>query len=428
MTQERPYWDPEHEKMTMPELRSYQLNRVKPLLEYAYGQSPYYRESFDAAGVRPADVDSLETFCARVPFITKEGIIEAQQEKPPYGGFLSVPVADLARIYVAPGPIHMPFTAEDFDGMTETAAIGMWAAGVRPSDIGDVTPNYHWVMAGSWLDYSYRKVGVAVVPGGIGNTKMHVEAMQMLKITTTFAFSTFFVQLAETAKEMGLDLRKDLALRVALIGGELKPKEAIAELERMYGMKVRENYGTADLAMVGFECDAQAGMHLHHHHIVEILDPVTQQPVPEGNGGEIVVTALFRKAMPIIRYRTGDVVGYVSYDTCSCGRQTPRLGPIVGRVGDIPRVKGMFIVPKQIENALFSFKGLGRFQMVIDRPQLGDVLTLRIEATPEVDRAASKAAVAKAVREAIRIGAEVEFVDAGTLPEGTPLVVDKRVV
>ena len=161
---------------------------------------------------------------------------------------------------------------------------------------------------------------------------------------------------------------------------------------------------------------------------MEILDTVTQQPVPEGNGGEIAVTALFRKAMPIIRYRTGDVVGYVSYDTCSCGRQTPRLGPIVGRVGDIPRVKGMFIVPKQIENALFSFKGLGRFQMVIDRPQLGDVLTLRIEATPEVDRAASKAAVAKALREAIRIGAEVEFVDAGTLPEGTPLVVDKRVV
>ena len=428
MTEERLYWDPEHETMAMPELRSYQLGRVKPLLEWAYANSPYYRASFDAAGLRPAHVDSLDTFSARVPFITKEGIIEAQQASPPWGGFLSVPTADLARIYIAPGPIHMPFTPEDFDGMAETAAVGMWAAGVRPSDIGDVTPNYHWVMAGTWLDYSYRKVGVAVVPGGIGNTKMHVEAMQMLKITTTFAFSTFFVQLAETAKEMGLDLRKDLALRVAMIGGELKPKEAIAELERMYGMKVRENYGTADLAMVGFECDAQAGMHLGPYHIVEILDPVTQQPVPGGNGGEIVVTALFRRAMPIIRYRTGDVVGYLSHEACSCGRQTPRLGPIVGRVGDIPRVKGMFIVPKQIENALFPFQGLGRFQMVIDRPRLGDELTVRIEAGPGVDRAGTKAAVAKALREAIRIGAEVEFVDAGTLPEGTPLVVDKRVV
>ncbi|MBI2864923.1 MAG: AMP-binding protein [Chloroflexi bacterium] len=426
MLADRQYWAPELEAMTMPQLRANHLGRLKPLLEWAYNNSPYYRESFDAAGIRPADVDSLETFSARVPFITKEGIIEAEQAKPTYGGFLAVPTADLARIYVAPGPIYMPFTAEDFDGIAETCAVGMWAAGVRPSDIADVTTNYHWVIAGTQLDASYRKVGCAVVPGGIGNTKMHVEAMRDLGVTTTFAFSTFFVQLAETAKEMGLDLRRDLKLRVALIGGEMKPKEAIAELEAQYDMKVREIYGTADLAVVGFECDARAGMHLGPHHIVEILDPVTHQPVPEGDGGEIVVTALFRKAMPIIRYRTGDVVGYVSYDSCSCGRHTPRLGPIVGRVGDIPRVKGMFIVPKQIQNALYPFKGLRRFQMVIDRPQLGDVLTVRIEAEPGVDRAGSKAAVQKALREAIRIGAEIDFVDAGMLPEGTPLVIDLR--
>ena len=428
MAEERVYWDPEHETMPMDSLRSYQLNKLKPLLEWAHARSPYYRESFDAAGVRPADVDSLDAFGARIPFLTKAGIIEAQQANPPWGGFLAVPTADLARIYVAPWPIHSPLTLEDYDGMAETVDITLWAAGVRPYDIFDVIASYHWVLAGTYTDHACQRLGCAVVPGGPGNTKMHVEAMQKLKITSMFAFSTFLVQIAETAKEMGLDLRKDLALRVVLIGGELKPKEAIAELESMYGMKIRECYATADLAVVGFECDAQSGMHLHHHHIVEILDPVTQQPVPEGHGGEIVVTSLFRKAMPIIRYRTGDVVGYVSHEICSCGRQTPRLGPIVGRVGDIPKVKGMFVVPKQIENALFSFRGLGRFQMIIDRPYIGDVLTVRIEAGPEVDRASAKLAVIQALRDAIRIGAEVEFVDPGVLPEGTALVVDKRQV
>ena len=422
------YWSKELETMPQERMKEYQFDRLKKQLEYVYKNSPYYKKTFDAAGVKVNDIKSFEDYKNSVPFISKPVIIDVQAQNPPFGDFLAVDLEEVNHLYYAPGPIIFPFTPEGFSHVVEGATRGLFSMGLRKSDIADCTVNYSWVIAGKLLDGGMTRVGCGVMPGGVGMSKTHVEVMKLINCTVVFGFPTFCQQLADTAKEMGIDPDKDLSIRLVLLFGEVRTEAGKKALGEAYGAEVRELYGTADLGIVAAECPEGGGMHLDPDVYLEILDPQTGKPVPWGESGEICGCDFGRKAMPIIRYRTGDITEGLNLEPCSCGRTTPRLKRILGRVGDIPRIKGMFISPRQIDNVLDKHPELGGYQIIVDRPGVRDELTIKIEYKDATSLEGMKERLIEDLRVAIRVTPLIELVEKGTISKEAPLVDDRRKV
>ncbi len=421
------YWDAHLEVMPREELLRWQWERAQEQLVYAYHSSPYYRSAFKAAGVRPREIANLEEFLAAVPCLTKMQIIEDQREHPPFGRLLAVKPEELIRIYWSPGPELIVFTPEDYAYVVDLAAKAFYTCGVRPEDIVNVTCTYHWVIAGTVIDEAFRRIGCAVIPGGAGQSRMHVEVMRATRTTVLFAFFTFAEELGKVAMEIGLDPARDLSLRLAIVTGEVRARTLRRELERTFGFQTREIYGTSEVPFVAAECPEGGGMHVDPRFIVEVLDPHTQRPVLEGERGELVVTDLMKRAQPSIRYRTGDITEGLDGAPCPCGRTTPRIGPILGRVGQIPRVKGLFIVPREVEEVIGQHPELGRFQLVVDRPGIRDRLTVKIELKGAADESSLKEVLARELKEKIRVTAdEIIFIPTGAFPADAPVVEDLR--
>lgn len=387
--------------------------------------SPFYRGRWDAAGV---DVDALTSREAlqQVPVVSKQELIDDQHAAPPFGTLIGVDRDQLLRVYVSPGPQATYFTAEDLDATIDDAAWVFWSHGVRAADMVDVTIMYHWVIAGTIMDDAYRRIGASVIPGGIGNPEMHLETMRWTRTTALFAFPTFLDDLTAAAQRMGIDPRRDLALRHCAIAGEMHSPDLRARMEDFWGIQVRELYGGAEVPFSAAECAHGVGMHLNPDMVVEVLHPETRETVAMGEPGVVVVSETRRRAYPAIRFWTGDVTAGLDDSPCACGRTTPRLGRILGRVGDIPRVKGLFVVPKEVAASLAAFPDLGTFQLVVDRPDTRDRLRVRIEhAGPPEAREAMRPAVVEALKQGTRLTAEVAFEDPGALAD-QPVVDDQR--
>ncbi|MDY6853814.1 MAG: AMP-binding protein [Thermodesulfobacteriota bacterium] len=428
MSWENEYWNKELETMPFENLRDHQLKRLKAQLQYAYENSPYYKRSFDAVKIKTDDIRSFEDYLDTVPFISKSKIIEIQALNPPFGDLMAVDKKELNQLFYAPGPIIFPFTPEEWGLIVESAASALFTMGTRKEDIADCTVNYNWVIAGKLLDDAMKRVGCTVLPGGVGMTKTHIELMRLTSCSILFGFPTFCQQLVQTAREMGLQPDRDLSIRLVHVFGEVRTDAGKKELGDAFGAEVRELYGTAELGIVAVECPEGGGMHLDPNVFVEILDPQTGKPVTWGEGGEICGCDFTRKAIPIIRYRTGDITEGLNLSSCPCGRTTPRLKKILGRVGDIPRVKGMFISSRQIENVLESFPKLGRYQIIVDRPEIRDELTVKVEYKEVIPFEKTAKKLSEDLKVAIRVTPQIKFVEKGTIPDDVPLVNDKREV
>jgi phenylacetate-CoA ligase len=356
----------------------------------------------------------------KVPLLSKEALIEGVTPASPYGGRLAVALREIAWVFVAPGPIFMPFTAADLDGLVDRFAATFACCGFTSGDVVDQTTLYNWVIAGTVLGKALEKIGATAVPGGPGDTQRHIDVIDQLGVTGILAFPTFLVHLLETARSQG----RKLPLQRATVMGELHDPREKDRILREYGITVREFYGTGDVGPVAVECGIEPGMHLREDVFIELVNPQTREPVSsvsELEPAELVVTDPVRRAMPVVRLRTGDLIDHVTVEPCGCGLTTPRIGRIVGRVGDITKVKGMFVVPGSVKSVLLRHGLAAKYQLVVSREAGRDALLLRVEGSqPE-----SWPEILDEVSHTLRMRCDAEFVPS---IGSDSLLVDQRVL
>jgi phenylacetate-CoA ligase len=376
----------------------------------------------DSVGRNPRDIKVIKDF-EKIPITKKANLVELQKKNPPFGGFEGVPIHDLRRIYVSPGPINEP-GEKDYDELGWAQA--MIAGGFRPGDIAINTFSYHMVpFALNMIDNSLFRVGCITIPTGVGNTEQQVNILKTLHVTAFCGTPSFLLTLAEKAEEMGLDPRCDLTLRVGLVAAEMVPESLRSKLEDRFGMTLRQSYGTADIGCLGYECLEKNGMHIPDDKLVEIVDPETGKQLKPGDVGEVVATT-FNKVYPLIRFGTGDL-SHLSVAPCPCGRTSPRLVKILGRVDQVTKVRGLFVHPGQADDVASKHPHIAKVQVVVTRKEHKDEMLFRIELNEEVSRPETlKQEIEKSIRDVMKVRGDVRFIPKGTIPEGAKKIDDQR--
>jgi len=409
---------------TMPHKKRLEhLNqKLRGIIQYAFKNSVAFKNKMDSVGLKPRDIQTIKDL-EKIPITKKADLVELQKRNPPFGGFEAVPIETLRRIYVSPGPILEPGEAEYEDlGWAQA----MFAAGFRPGDIVMNTFSYHMVPFGmQMVDNSLRQAGCIVVPTGVGNTEQQVNIMKSLRVNGYCGTPSFLLNLAEKAEEMGLDCRKDLNLQVAFVAAEMLPESLRSKLEEKFGMMIRQSYGTADIGCLGYECREKNGMHIPDDRIVEVVDPHTGKPVGPGKPGEIVATT-FNKVYPLIRFGTGDL-SVLTKTLCPCGRTSPRLVKILGRVDQATKVRGLFVHPGQVDEVAAKHREIARYQVVVTRKEHKDEMTYRVELKEETLQPEKlKEEIEKSIRDVMKVRGDVQFVPKGTIPDGAKKIADQR--
>ena len=398
------------------ERRQYYQIQIKDLLSYAYRYSEDVKKRFDRAQFQASKFKTLSDL-KHIPILKKKELIFLQSMGPRLGGLLTKDMGELRRIFLSPGPIFDPEDREDdYWGWTE----GFYACGFRSGDLVQVTFNYHLTPAGLMFEEPLKNLGCAVMPAGPGNSATQLEIMQKLRATGYVGTPSYLMHLAQKGEEMGLNLRKDLYMEVAFVTGEKFSEKLRANLEKKFDIIMRQGYGTADVGCVGYECFHKTGLHIANRAFVEICHPDTGIPLKDGEVGEIVVTA-FNKTYPLIRLATGDL-SYIERAPCPCGRTSPRLGSIVGRVDTTARIKGMFVYPHQVEQVITRFEEIKRWQIEVTNPGGIDEMNLIVEASNfkrEED-------LLHKFREKIKLRPSLTVVAAATLPPQIRPIEDKR--
>ena len=396
--------------------------KLRGIVRYAYKHSAAFKNKMDSVGLKPVDIQTIKDL-EKIPLTKKAELMDLQKKHPPFGGFEGVPITELRRIYVSPGPIHEPGEAH-YDELGW--AQGMVAAGFRPGDMAINTFSYHMVpFALQMIDNSLHQIGCVTIPSGVGNTEQQVNILKTLKANAYCGTASFLLNIAEKAEEMGFDLRKDLDLKVGFVATEMLPESLRSRLEEKFGMTIRQGYGTADIGCLGYECVEKSGMHVPDDKIVEIVDPSTGKRVGPGEPGEIVATT-FDKVYPLIRFGTGDL-SILADTSCPCGRTSPRLVKILGRVDQSTKVRGLFIHPGQADEVVAKHPQISRYQVVITQKEHKDEMTFRVELQEEVLQPEKlKSQMEQSIRDVMKVRGDVQFVSKGTIPEGAKKIEDRR--
>jgi phenylacetate-CoA ligase len=416
------YFDEAMETLSPEQRRGYFQRKIRETVAYAYRNSPFVRKHLDQAGVHPNNVKGPDDLPS-IPVIKKEQVREAHRLCPPFGEILAVPPEELSRIYMSPGPIYDPEHREE-KRLKETKAL--FGAGLRPGDRVLVTFSFHLVPAGLLFDTALRGMAATVIPSGVGSTELQTTLIKDLHVTGYIGTASFLLNLLDRCKELGYLFGKDIALHKAVLTGEKVPDSMREMFEREYGIETSQVYGTADLGLFAYECKEHKGMHVCEEVFLEIVDPKSGIPVSPGKVGEIVVT-YFDKTMPMVRYGTGDL-SFLEIGSCPCGRTSPRLGGIVGRVGDSFKVRGMFIHEPQVRQAAETVKGVHRAILVIARMNNRDHLTFKVELEDgPVDKKSMHEALEKNFRDICRLKIdEVQFFPKGTFGNENKALMDER--
>ena len=419
------YLEPKLERASRADMRRLQARRLREQVAHAYARSPFYRRKLKAAAVTPAVIRTLEDI-RRLPFTTKDELKENQASKPPWGDLLAVPVADVLRIHMTSATTGRPLafldTADDWRGFYHSYARALHAFGVRTHDMVMAAFSYGpWI--GFWSGfYAAQDLGCLVFPAGGLSTEQRIDALMTWPITVLGCTPSYALFLAETAAKKGIDLAKQTTIRITWHTGE--PGASIpatkAKIEAAFGAKAYDLPGLTEIAAWGFECDARAGLtHVQEDYCYpEVLDD-NDAPVPPGGRGELVFTSLYRKAMPLLRYRTRDLV-QLADRRCPCGRTLVAFeGGVLARLDDMKKVRGIIVYPRRIEELVRPHKGVDEFQIVFRRVEGLDDILVRVDPSPSLsttERDGLRGAVAHDLQLGLGIRATVEMTEPGALP------------
>jgi len=408
---------------TMPAAKRAQAQRemLRETVLHAYEHAPATRRKMDDAGVRPGDVKGPADL-RRIPLTRKADLKHIQKGEPPFGGLAAVPPRAMRRIYVSPGPTFDPEGRDATHWRWEKPFI---AAGFRDGDIVQNTFMYHFSPAGLMFDEALLRIGCTVVPAGVGNTELQAQVMKELNVTGYIGTPSFLMTILEKAKEMGLTSGDGLSLQVGLVTGEMFPESLRTRFRDEFGVQVRQCYGTADVGSLGYECHEAKGMHVPDEIFLELIDPATGDPVLPGAIGEVVVT-LPNRTYPLVRFATGDL-SILSEDPCPCGRTSPRLLRLVGRVDQVTKVKGMFVHPEQVTQLVGKVAEIASAQFVVTRTDHDDHMEMRIVLKdPAAASDALAAMIMETARAITRLRGEVRFIAAAGMEEPEKKIIDKR--
>jgi len=419
------YLEPEIETAPREVLRRLQEQRLREQVDHAWRSSPFYRRKLDAAGVRPEQVKTLDDL-ARLPFTTKDELKQDQADHPLWGTLLAVPVEQCLRVHMTSATTGRPLafldTRDDWYGFYHSYARSLWAFGVRPQDMVMAAFSYGpWI--GYWSGfYAAQDLGCLVFPAGGLSTDQRIDALVSYPITVLGCTPSYALFLAEQAARKGIDLARDTKVRITWHTGE--PGASIpatkARIEEAFGARAYDLPGLTEIAAWGFECDARAGLvHVHEDYCLpEVLDE-QDRPVEPGGRGELVFTSLYRKAMPLVRYRTRDVV-QLADRPCPCGRTLLALeGGVLARLDDMKKVRGVIVYPRRIEEIVRAHRGVDEFQVIFRRVEGLDDILVRIDPAPGLgpgEREGLLQALGDDLRVGLGIRVSVELTEPGELP------------
>ena len=429
------FWDPRVEEMPKEELQKLQYKLLKTLVYRLYSFSPFYHDRMKETGVHPDDIQTLADI-RKLPFMYKRDLRDNYPDKIFVAG-----QEDLVRYHVSSGTTGKPtvvgYTSNDLEHWTTSLARGLVSCGLGRGDVLQVSYGYGLFTGGLGLHYGAERVGATVLPTSVGNTERQIELMQDLHTTAIACTPSYLLHMGEVAEKMGVSIRDDTDLRMGILGAEPWSDAMKARIEDWLGIKAYDIYGTSELYGPMFcECAEQNGFHVWGDlAYVEILDPVTGESLGPGEKGELVVTMLQKEALPMIRYRIGDITSYED-GVCACGRTHPRVMRISGRVDDMLIIRGINVFPSQIEYALMTIPEVGQhFQIVVDRKGALDDMLVRVEVAREsfsdkiTDLMAIRKNVEHKLRNTLNVAVNVELVEPGSLPrfEGkAKRVIDRR--
>ena len=415
-----PYFNPDVETMSRTELEALQLERLKKTVHHCMN-AEFYRKKFKELGITPDDIQSLDDV-RKLPFTSKEDL----RENYPFG-LACVPLKECTRLHSSSGTTGNPtvvlHTQKDLEEWANAVARCLWMVGSRPEDVFQNSAGYGMFTAGLGFQYGAEKVGMLTVPAAAGNTTRQIKFIRDFGTTVLHAIPSYASRIYEVMREEGCDPRRDTKLRVLCIGAEPHSEEQRQRIEDNLGVKAYNSYGISEMMGPGvaFECQEQNGLHIwEDYFIVEIIDPVTLQPVPDGQLGELVLTTINREGMPLLRYRTRDLTRILPGE-CPCGRHHRRLARLQGRSDDMMILKGVNIFPIQIEKILLKFKELSTdYLITLETKEGGDTMTIDVELnqlfTDDYRQLqAMEKTITRMLKDEILITPKVRFVAKGSL-------------
>ena len=394
------------ETMSRAEIEEIQLKRLTETVNRVYAKVGPYREKMDQAGVVPSDIKTLKDL-SKLPFVTKQDM----RDNYPFGLF-AVPKDELVRIHASSGTTGKPtvvgYTKKDLKMWTECVSRIAAMGGATEKDVAQICFGYGMFTGALGLHFGLENMGAALVPSSTGNSEKQIMYMKDFGTTLLVATPSYALRLGEVAKEMGLDPKKDLQVKIGLVGSELLTEAMRGEMHKLWGedMLVTSNYGMSELMGPGVsgECEYLCGMHINEDYFIpEIINPKTGEVLPPGEKGELVITCIYKEALPLIRYRTKDITRLI-YEPCKCGRTTVRMENLSGRTDDMLKIRGVNVFPSQIEEVLLGIEEIGpHYEIIVTRKNHSDLLEIRVELVKPVDVYRELEALEKKIKHKLRI-------------------------
>ncbi|MCQ2085241.1 MAG: phenylacetate--CoA ligase [archaeon] len=429
-------WNPRIETMPLDQIKEMQRVQLKKLVNNLYSFNKFYHDRMRAANVSPLDINTLEDI-QKLPFMYKQDLRDNYPDK-----MFTVDKSEIVRYHMSSGtsgkPTCVAYTRNDLDYWTEALARSLTAAGLTADDTLQVAYGYGLFTGGLGLHYGAEKIGATVLPAGTGNTQRQLEMMQDLGCTAIACTPSYLTHLITTAKQMGIDWKRDMNLKKCILGAEPWSETMRAKFEAETGAKCIDIYGTSEQAGPMFcECEAQHGPHICPDIMyVEILDPETGEVLEPGNKGELVCTMLKKEAMPMIRYKMKDITT-LHEEPCECGRTSPRIERITGRSDDMLIIRGINVFPSQIEYTLMRIPQVGDQYMInVSREGDLDQMIIQVEIKPEAfsdkleEMQMLRAFIETELKKYLNIAVTVELKAPGELPRfdgKAKRVIDTRV-